>query len=478
MPVAAAAQAWQDAAAGGPAPLWGLCGGGGSAASDAPAQMAGFRGGRGAAAPGGAAAALVTGSRRRRPSAFSENQETVCPEGFRCISRVGRFGYGHSGKVRKGLEKGVPESELNDYEWGCPVHGVWKPDSFEAGKEDGLCREDRDCLCASRGWTDGYSTLEGGKEKITGKFEYQLGTPAGGTSKKDLTLTPHYPMRKMPDEPLFDIANPHSDFGKVSWLPREEWLKEFKQHAPRVQLAMDQLRDWIDATNKNNVKNKIPPETGKPILCISTLTPKDAFGKPIGEPAFSSSEVQDVAGRLRRFQSLMHDCKKLRDNVAKLSPGTMSDDVKFGEGGNYRGNRLNCYKKDGEQECLQLNCYTDDVDMALRHRVRDWKSQVDECVSEELYKLKMRKNDGTEKATATAQAPGQPALQPQPNHVAEAHGEAADGVAGEAHRASCGPVLALCALARPRGAARPRAGAARRPRPAASRARHDAAAFL
>merc|ERR1719291_886793 len=334
-------------------------------------------------------------------------------------------------------------------------------------------------------------------------------------------------MRKMPDKPLFDIADPHSDFGKVSYLPREKWLKE---NAPRVQLGLDQLRAWVEESKS---KVKISEVTQKPLLCRSSRTPEDA-----GEPAFSSSEVQDVAGRLRRFQLLMNDCKKMRDSAAKLSPEIGSDEDFFGKSGSYHGNKLNCYKKDGEQECLQLNCYTDPIDTVLRHRVRDWKSQVDECVSEEIYKWKARKkeeaaaaeaeteeakaereqrrqekeaelkedlanadgaqskwdlllaasksehaeNQAEEQAAAAAEAaklqPGADGVLHPHHEMAEAHGESAHGVAGEIHPQSAGPGLALCALARPRGVARPRAGPAWRPRPAAPRARRDAAAFL
>jgi len=304
---------------------------------------------------------------------------------------VQRFGTGHTGDVdpSKGnapsastgqgavQEKGErspspgsqdkPAAQGDDYEWGCPSHGVWKLDRFESGEEDGLCRDEADCLCVSRGSSNSHSELDEGKEKIHGTFDVMTGRPDGSTSERKLSIIPHYAIRKLP--PKFDTDNPHSDMGKVESLARDEWLLKFQDNAPFMQRSLDSLRDWIDTNYKDRVQDK-------PFVCGTG----DASAGAEAQGSWSGAEALNALTRIRRFQMLSADCEVMRDNVAKLAPEP-SQEV-FAPTGSNHGKKLNCYKLKDSPACQQLNCYKGPDDETFREHMQLFKTKMVQCKPE------------------------------------------------------------------------------------------------
>merc|ERR1712146_282894 len=108
-------------------------------------------------------------------TSFGESQITTCQEGFRCVSRTGRFGTDHTkqvmpdkartaqaenkdeaapdgggepgkegegGEKKEGAVPGKPkEPEVEEYEFNCPVDEKWVQDQFQSGPQVTECRE-------------------------------------------------------------------------------------------------------------------------------------------------------------------------------------------------------------------------------------------------------------------------------------------------------------------------------------------------
>jgi len=50
-----------------------------------------------------------------------------CPEGFRCVSRITKFGKDHFGDVDPTAAADVFDKSIKDYEWNCPGEGKDRP---------------------------------------------------------------------------------------------------------------------------------------------------------------------------------------------------------------------------------------------------------------------------------------------------------------------------------------------------------------
>mmetsp|Transcript_128964 Transcript_128964/g.325427 ORF Transcript_128964/g.325427 Transcript_128964/m.325427 type:complete len:393 (+) Transcript_128964:1-1179(+) len=297
-------------------------------------------------------------------TSFKEAEgKTMCMEGFRCVSRIGRFGKNHHGEVDPAAGKAVPDPLVPEYEWNCPGEGqVWKSDEFVHGTHGDQCNVEKyphDCLCISRGSSDAVTNLLEGEERVHGWFDIQPITPGGLIEKHELTVIPHYQMRDLP--PGTHVEDVHSSLGHVVTLPREEWIEKYHEMAPKIQKALDTLKKELDTEFKEKVQDK-------PFVCGEATWPDD-------HPALTPPESQAAKSRIRRFQLLSSDCAMIRDNAARLIP-EFEDEQFFGAA---PGVKLNCNKVKGTQRCQQLNCYRSSDDALFRAHLWEFKKQIDQC---------------------------------------------------------------------------------------------------
>jgi len=239
-----------------------------------------------------------------------------------CVSKISTFGRRHTSG--KDVMMPTASEQTKDYEWNCPFNGKWDGYRFSIGAEQNQCARPEDCLCISRGSNSMHTVLDKGVEKIIGRFQYHdEGTGAEVKMKDDLTVVPHYSLRKIPA--AFDPQAPDPPIGKVKNLPRDAWLPEYKTRAPRIQLALDKL--------------------------VQTLKADLAVENP------DATQVQGISNRVQKFETLSDDCMDMRDTVRKLA--ARPEDLVFD--GKYEGAELKCYikKKVGAMRppCDMLNCY-------------------------------------------------------------------------------------------------------------------------
>lgn len=311
---------------------------------------------------------LPTGMDKIHVTSFQAAGEGLCEEGFRCVSRISKFGTGHWGQVDPGKEEIADDGSAPVYEWGCPFQGEWSENKYESGPGDDQCTDEGDCICIARGSPDMHTELEGGHEKIIGRFETQSGKAHLGHEPQLIHVIPHYWMRTKDGAP-FDIDNPHSGLGTVKEFDREEWLLKYKEEAPKIQSALDKLRATIDAEYRAKVQD------GGPFVC-------DGAQSAGQEPSLTKAETQMDLMRIRRFQVLANDCVDMRDTAAKVA-GKAEEETFAPSGKSEGGDELKCFKKKDSTECQQLNCYRGFEDQGFLDRLQLLKTQLDSCKPEE-----------------------------------------------------------------------------------------------
>mmetsp|Transcript_99087 Transcript_99087/g.171776 ORF Transcript_99087/g.171776 Transcript_99087/m.171776 type:complete len:511 (+) Transcript_99087:65-1597(+) len=354
---------------------------------------------------------------------FGEAQITTCREGFRCVSRTGRFGTEHEGEVNrenarmaqsknKAKESKDGESgdnsdsvdegkgvEVEEYEWNCPVAQQWVPDKFESGVESDQCREEKDCVCIARGAEDGHVELKDGIEKQHVMIQAEIGCGGGKVEKVPMIVIPHYQIRKIPE--AFSPDNINSEVGEVTSQPRETWVQTYKNNAPKLQFSLDRWRNWITEKYTEKVD-------GKPFVC-GTPQPGQAA-------TMNDQEVHEASVKLRRFQIFQQDCVDMRDTIPKLISPT-SDSVQppgqmFAPSGHYKTEKLNCYNPKNGDVCLQLNCYTGHDDAIFRDHLREFEAKMMEC-EPEPEDIGVTKDQAVVNSTAAAAKAQTPAALPQ-----------------------------------------------------------------
>eukprot|EP00427_Karlodinium_veneficum_P010128 CAMPEP_0169076166 /NCGR_PEP_ID=MMETSP1015-20121227/8205_1 /TAXON_ID=342587 /ORGANISM="Karlodinium micrum, Strain CCMP2283" /LENGTH=327 /DNA_ID=CAMNT_0009135615 /DNA_START=90 /DNA_END=1070 /DNA_ORIENTATION=+ len=308
---------------------------------------------------------------------------TTCQEGFRCVSRVGRFGSEHvyevsreNAKLAQSMNKASSaesedggqqqpkkeEPSVNEYEWNCPVKGRWEQDRFETGEEFEQCREAKDCICIARGSEDNYVELNNGLEKRHETVEAEIGCGGGKTHKIPIVVTPHYPIRRVPES--FDPDNINADMGEIEELPADMWVETYKINAPKIQAALDSLRTYINETYSEKVADK-------PFVCGANI--------PGQLPSMTPDEVHEASIKIRRFQILQQDCANMRDTVPYLVSPTNETHNPPGHQFLSVKTKLNCYKAKGGDTCLQLNCYSGIEDSIFRDRLREYEAKMMAC---------------------------------------------------------------------------------------------------
>lgn len=321
-------------------------------------------------------------------TSFSEAQITTCQEGFRCVSRVGRFGTDHvkevlrdkarvaqsqnkadmeGGEAAEGGDQAAKKGDptVEEYEWNCPVQQNWVQDRFESGVEADQCREEKDCICIARGAEDSYVELKDGLEKRHETVEAEIGCGGGKTQKIQLVVIPHYPIRSVPES--FDPDNINSDMGEIMEWPSEMWVNTYKNNASKLQAALDKLKHFISETYSQKVADK-------PFVCGSPL--------PGQNPTMTPDEVHEASVKIRRFQILQQDCANMRDTVPMLISPTSEKVSPPGQQFLSLKQKLNCYKGKGGDTCLQLNCYTGHDDTIFRDHLREFEAKMMNCEPE------------------------------------------------------------------------------------------------
>lgn len=349
-------------------------------------------------------------------TSFQAAGDGICEEGFRCVSRISKFGTGHWGQVDVGKEEiADAEGSAPVYEWGCPFQGEWSENKYESGPGDDQCTDEGDCMCIARGSPDMHTELEGGHEKIIGKFETQSGKANLGHEPQLIEVIPHYSLRTKDGAP-FDIDNPHSGLGTVKEFDREEWLLKYKEEAPKIQSALDKLRAAIDAEYRAKVQD------GGPFVCDGA--------QPAGqEPSMTKAETQLNLMRIRRFQVLASDCVNMRDTAAKVA-GKPDEEAFAPSGKSEGGDELKCFKKKDSTECQQINCYRGFEDQGFLDRLQLLKTQLDSCRPEEDTPLVGVVPEAEKSEAAPEGAPGAPGA-PEGSQATDATGPvAASGAQG------------------------------------------------
>jgi hypothetical protein len=229
------------------------------------------------------------------------------------------------------------------------------------------CREEKDCICVARGAEDSFAELKDGAEKRHEQVEAEIGCGGGKTQKVPMIVIPHYPIRSVPES--YDPDNINSDMGEVTELPGSLWVDSYKNNAPKMQGALDTLRNYINDVYNTKVADK-------PFVC----------GPPIpGQQAtMNTDEVHEASVKIRRFQILQQDCAKMRDQVPLLISPTSEKVSPVGQQFMSLKKKLNCYKpKDGDEMiCAQLNCYTGHDDAVFRQHLHEFEAKMMACEPE------------------------------------------------------------------------------------------------
>lgn len=323
-----------------------------------------------------------------------------------------RFGPDHDGDVnlavatmaQRSAGMKTPEDLKKEdlYEWNCPAQGVWAADRFESGPGQDQCAAEGDCMCIARGAPRSSAVLDRGRETLLQKVDVERGC-GGKIENAQVKVRPHYELRELP--PSFDPQEINADMGAVVELPRGKWVQDFKDVAPRLQHALDELHDWINKTARSTTP-----------LCE--------------ESALSSRRLHEAASKLRRFQILSSDCASVRDTSSKLTP---PEDDWFAVSGKYLGHALNCEHANGVPQCRQLNCYRGHENEEFLARMRLLSDRISSCLQREADTSKMVAADasgsgeGTRTQELGARTPGGGA--PQSRSKSFGARSAGDGVA-------------------------------------------------
>lgn len=336
----------------------------------------------------------------------TETAGTHCSEGFRCISRVSKFGRDHVGSVsadnaaeaRKNgelLDQGERDKQARLYEWNCPADdgSAWASDRYEAGPGEHQCNEEGDCLCVARGSPDSHTEVNNGEERRMQRLDVESGCGKSVERMKEpVTVIPHYPLREV--RAHYDPDSPYSIIGEVAEYPRKMWLEKFTDVAPRLQYSLDSLKSWIDESYAAHIKDK-------PYIC------GDASGGG-GDKGLSTMALAEAKAKLMRFQLLSSDCESMRDTVPRLMPA--SEEESWAESGAYRGKALNC-EHPGEangktgKSCRQLNCYRGPDDAELQVKLQEYESKIAECFPKSGAQPDADLSQGSSLGASAASAP-------------------------------------------------------------------------
>eukprot|EP00930_Biecheleria_cincta_P035804 TRINITY_DN24601_c0_g1_i1.p1 TRINITY_DN24601_c0_g1~~TRINITY_DN24601_c0_g1_i1.p1 ORF type:complete len:559 (-),score=92.58 TRINITY_DN24601_c0_g1_i1:327-2003(-) len=334
----------------------------------------------------------------------------TCPEGFRCVSRVSRFGRNHIGEVLNVPDTSATSGEPELYEWNCPFQNKWKENRFSSGNGETQCKDDKDCLCIQRGSPNMRTEFRNGEELIIGDFKTASGEKPGKTDVKSLHVVPHYQMRDFgrasqddamtlsqdpkgrssdqhaesdkSDHLKLHLDNPHVGLGNITSLDHKHWLDRYKDTAEKMQFGLDSYHDAIEKSYQEQVR----PATEAAL-----------------EQSDSAQNIQIDLMKIRRFQILSGDCVNMRDTVAKLAP-------KLAEGGfassfkNCEGcpdQELKCFKEG--DKCRQLNCYVGFHGQPFLQRMQQLKTKLESRVVEQSAPVgsKYDDNDGEDTLDAT-----------------------------------------------------------------------------
>lgn len=309
---------------------------------------------------------LVAPARPRAAGTAFDAQEpirTYCKEGFRCVSRVARFGREHDPEDNvTGSSPTHEDEESKDYEWDCPDRGQWSSNSYESGSDPKQCSQEGDCLCIARDSADSTTTMNEGVEKITAQFDVDQSSmdPTGRPVKPldaPITVVPHYAIRLFGGKQNPDDM--HSSLGSVMMLPRKAFSAAYKLNTPQMQFALDTQKKWIQEKYTAWID-------GKHDVCNSS--------KP---DRVSSAQATEALQRIRRYQILQQDCIVARDMVHKISKDVEGE--KF-DGMYLEKHKLNCFKSSfSDERCRQLNCYTSPEDEEFTNHLAVFKKEMDKC---------------------------------------------------------------------------------------------------
>eukprot|EP00971_Amphidinium_carterae_P162460 3220545-Amphidinium_carterae.1 len=234
------------------------------------------------------------------PVSFVQSRTNQCHEGFRCVSRVARFGLGHFGtvdlkqteRVQAITDPEVSNRMQNLYEWNCPSDGAWTINRFETGSRFDQCESEGDCMCVPMGTSpDSATAIVGGAEELMGtkkgvRVETDCSKPSEipKTGTTHAVLIPHYGMRLLPDG--FDALDPNSDMGNFVETHHADWAKKYALGAERMQFALDSLHKWVVDVHQSNIQGKSPEE-----ICT----------------AFPGNALRGARAKLRRIQTLSQE---------------------------------------------------------------------------------------------------------------------------------------------------------------------------
>jgi len=272
-------------------------------------------------------------------------------------------GEGKDGK--DGKEGKAAEPQVEEYEWNCPVQQNWVQDRFESGVEADQCREEKDCICIARGAEDSFTELKDGLEKRHETVEAEIGCGGGKSQKIPIIVIPHYPLRRIPES--YDPQNINSDMGEITERPSDEWVSGYKNNAPKLQLALDSLKNWLSEQYDTKVMDK-------PFVC----------GPPVPgqEATMNDQDVHAASVKIRNFQILQKDCENMRDTVPMLISPTSEKVSPPGHNFMQAKKPLNCYKLKNGDACVQLNCYTGPDDTIFRNHLREFEARMQSCEPE------------------------------------------------------------------------------------------------
>lgn len=287
----------------------------------------------------------------------ANGSKDTCPESFRCVSRVSRFGRNHIGDVIPMPDTSVVGQEPELYEWNCPYKREWKESRFSSGDGDDECKTDKDCLCIQRGSPNMHSELRDGEEVIVGEFKTASKKEPDKTDLKRLRIIPHYQIRDFGATSL-DLDNPHTTLGMIKRFGQTQWLDKYKDNAEKVQWGLDNYHDVIEKSYQE--KMRLADEVAK-------------------QEKLDAAEAQLDLMTIRRFQILSNDCVNMRDTVAKLAPQAAKEG--FAPTGERNGYKLRCLKEG--DACRQLNCYVGFHALPFLQRIQKLKTKLEAVVSEQ-----------------------------------------------------------------------------------------------
>lgn len=195
--------------------------------------------------------------------------------------------------------------------------------------------------------------------------------------RKDLTVVPHYKMWD-PEEafdPTGDEDSPEVEDqlalaplqgtrmpyqSRREPLSRDSWVALYKDVAPRVQKAMDQVvKETIDAGTK-----------------ASSIRCEDKLGKVLGE---------DIPGKIEKAAAMKNACLQMQEIANRIA---IKQDAGFPHVDGIKCTMNDSVSEPGE--CDYLNCYTNDA--RFREAIKSLKKRNDRCYDEWEAKVNQQTN--------------------------------------------------------------------------------------